>query len=381
LPGPVAKTDGAKAGAEQRGESMMSAATSLIPELEDVIVHGTRAKRAEMLDRITALFVHGSGHYSEDQLDLFDQVFSLLIEEIETKARAALSGRLAPLDNAPPKVLRTLAHDDAIEVAGPVLKFAKRLKETDLVALAETKSQAHLQAISQRSSLGEAVTDVLVRRGDREVARQVAENHGARISENGFVRLVERAESDGILAEKVGLRPDIPPKMFRELLRKATAVVHERLLAAASPELQTEIRRVLDQVSGEVGARVGPRDYRAAQRIVLSLMQAGRMNESVLASFASESKYEETAVALAALSKVPIKVVDRLLSGARADPVLILCKATDMSWPTVKSVVISCAQANGASVQGLDAALTNYERLSVSTAQRVVRFWQVKQNA
>ena len=84
--------------------------------------------------------------------------------------------------------------------------------------LAETKSQAHLQAISERSSLGEAVTDVLVRRGDREVARQVAENHGARISETGFVRLVERAETDGILAEKVGLRPDIPLKIFRELL-------------------------------------------------------------------------------------------------------------------------------------------------------------------
>jgi uncharacterized protein (DUF2336 family) len=368
-------------GGRQRGESTMSAAASLIPELEDVIAHGTRQRRAEMLERITALFVHGSSRYSDDQVSLFDEVFSLLIAEIETKARAALSGHLAPLDNAPPKVLRALAHDDAIEVAGPVLKLAKRLPETDLVALAETKSQAHLQAISKRSSLGEAVTDVLVRRGNREVARQVAENHGARISETGFVRLVERAESDGLLAEKVGLRPDIPPKMFRELLTKATAIVHERLLAAASPELQAEVRRVLDQVSGEVGARVGPRDYRTAQRIVLALMQAGRMNEAVLAAFAGERKYEETVVALAALSKVPIKIVDRLMAGERADPVLILCKATAMGWPTVKSVIVSCAEANGASVQGLDAALGNYERLSISTAQRVVRFWQVKQNA
>ena len=359
----------------------MSAATSLIPELEDVIAHGTRQKRAEMLDRITALFVHGSSRYSDDQVALFDEVFSLLIAEIETKARAVLSGHLAPLDNAPPKVLRALAHDDAIEVAGPVLKLGKRLKESDLVALAATRSQAHLQAIAERASLGEAVTDVLVRRGDREVARQVADNHGARISETGFGRLVERAESDGILAEKVGLRPDIPPKMFRKLLSKAAAVVHERLLAAASPELRDEIRRVLDQVSDEVGARVGPRDYHTAQRVVLALMQAGRMNEAVLARFASEHKFEETVVGVAALSKVPIKIVDRLMAGERADPVLILCKATDMGWPTVKSIIASCAKANGTSVQGLDLALSNYERLSVATAQRVVRFWQVKQNA
>jgi hypothetical protein len=52
-----------------------------------------------------------------------------------------------------------------------------------------------------------------------------------------------------------------------------------------------------------------------------------------------------------------------------------------MGWPTVKSVVMLCAQANKMPVQGLDAALGNYERLSVPTAQRVVRFWQVKQNA
>jgi uncharacterized protein (DUF2336 family) len=364
---------------------MMGAAASLIPELEDVIAHGTRAKRAEMLERITTLFVHGASRYSDEQIALFDEVFSLLIAEIETKARAVLSGRLAPLENAPPKVLRTLARDDDIAIAGPVLKLARRLAESDLVALAETKSQAHLQAISERPSLGAAVTDVLVRRGDREVARQVAENHGARISETGFVRLVARAESDGVLAEKVGLRPDIPPRMFRELLAKATAVVHERLLAAASPELREEIRRVLDQISGEIGARVGPRDYHTAQRIVLALMQAGRMNEAVLARFAHEHKFEETVVAVAALSKVPIKIVDRLMAGERPDPILILCKAGDMSWPTVKSIIVSCAQANGTSsqisTQTLDTALGNYERLSVSTARRVVRFWQVKQNA
>src|ERR1700733_11507335 len=127
----------------------MSAAASLIPELEDVIAHGTRQKRAEMLQRITALFVHGSSRYSNEQVDLFDSIFGLLIAEIETKAGTELSGHLAPLDNAPTNVVRTLALDDNIDVAGPILKLAKRLRETDLVVLARTKSQAHLHAISQ----------------------------------------------------------------------------------------------------------------------------------------------------------------------------------------------------------------------------------------
>lgn len=358
----------------------MGAASSLICELEDALQRGPRQKRAETLRRITALFLDTAPRSSDAQIALFDDVFALLIEEIENKARAELALCLAPVGNAPPKLLRRLAKDDDIAIAGPVLTLAPRLDETDLVDVATTKGQAHLHAISTRRELGEAVTDILVRRGDREVARSVAENHGARISEIAFSRLVERAESDGVLAEKVGLRPDIPPPMFQELLTRATAVVHRRLLASASPELKAEIHRVLEKVANQVSARIGPRDYREAQRVVLRLHRAGTMNEAALAAFAGDGKYDETVVALAALSKVPIVVADRLMAGERPDPVLILCKAAGMSWPTVKAVITVQPDGKPPSILGVDAAFANYDRLSPSTAQRVVRFWQVRQN-
>ena len=358
----------------------MGATLSLIPELEEVVQRGSREKRAETLQRITALFLDGARRYSDAHVELFDDVFGLLINEIESKARAELSHHLAPISNAPVKLLRRLANDDDIAVAGPVLKLAPRLAEADLIDIAMNKGQAHLQAISARRVLGEAVTDVLVRRGDRDVARRVAENRGARISENGFSRLVKRAEADGVLAEKVGMRPDIPAPMFRDLLAKATAVVHRRLIASATPEVRAAICDVLAKVSQEVGARVGPRDYRAAQRVVLNLGRAHRLDEAALATFCSEGKYEETVVALATLAKVPIKIADRLMSDERPDPVLILCKAANLSWPTVKAVIVARPDAGGTSSQGLDAAFANYGRLSASTAQRVVRFWQVRQD-
>jgi uncharacterized protein (DUF2336 family) len=358
----------------------MGADLSLIPELEEVVQHGSRQKRVEALRRITALFLDGARSYNDQHIGLFDGVFGLLIEEIEAKARAELSNRLAPVSNAPVNVLRRLAQDDDIAVAGPVLKLSPRLPEDDLVGVARTKSQAHLQAISARPTLGEAVTDELVRRGDREVALRVADNRGARLSAAGFSRLVERAEKDGMLAEKVGLRPDIPASMFRELLSKATAVVHARLLASAKPVLKAEIQTVLAKVSQEVGARVAPRDYAAAQRTVLRLDRAGRLTEATLASFCSEGKYEEAVATLVALAKVPIPVVDRLMGAERPDPVLILCKAVGLSWATVKALILVHPGRAGTSTLAIDAAFANFGRLSKSTAQRVVRFWQVRQD-
>ena len=356
----------------------MSLAVPLFPELEDILQRGSPIKRAEAVRRITALFLDRASTYKDEHVDVFDGVFGVLIDEIETKARAELSIHLAPVVNAPVKVLRTLAYDDDIAVAGPVLKLAPRLAESDLVEVAKNKGQAHLHAISARRVLGEAVTDVLVGRGDHVVARRVAENRAARISTTGFSRLVKRAGDDGVLAETVGLRPDIPAPLFRELLTRATAVVHERLLAAANPERKAEIENVLSKIAKEVGARVGPRDYRAAQRIVLGLSRAGRMDEVALAKFCSDGKYEEAVVALATLSKVPINVVDRLMAGDRRDPVLILCKSAGLAWPVVQAIFVLHPDGKDAPGQGLEAALANYSRLSSATARRVIRFWQLK---
>ena len=222
------------------------------------------------------------------------------------------------------------------------------------------------------------MTDVLVRRGGREVVHTVAENRAARLSEDGFSTLVDQAENDGLLAEKVGLRPDIPPRLFRDLLLKATEVVQQRLVSAARPETQAEIRRVLAKVSDELGAQVAARDYSAAQRAIEALRREGKLDEASLVDFAKTGKYEETVVALACLCAVPIDVVDRLMRGERPDPILILCKSAGWGWPTAKAIIMARSTGRAPSSQGLDNAYSNFERLSSATAQRVMRFWQVR---
>ncbi|MGB7257771.1 MAG: DUF2336 domain-containing protein [Pseudolabrys sp.] len=354
---------------------------SLLPELEDVIQHGSAEKRAETLRRITTLFLESAERFNEDHVALFDDVMSCLIEEIEVKALAELARRIAPVPNAPPGVVHALAKNDDIEVAGPVIEQA-RLNEPDLLHIAATKSQAHLLALSTRKMISEAVAEILVSRGDRDVARSVATNRQARLSENAFTTLVQRSEQDNILAEKVGLRTDIPPRLFRQLLMQATEVVRNRLLAQAKPETQSEIRRVLEKVSHEVAEKAAPRNYTAALEAVRALHKERKLSETDVAEFANAGKYEETVAALATLCSVPVDVVDRLLNGDRADPILILARAVGFKWETVRSIITVITMRPGAkptSSQVIETAHENFERLTPATAQRVVRFWQVRQ--
>ena len=355
----------------------MGAPASLLPELEDVVQHGSAEKRAETLRRVTTLFLDGAERFNDRHVALFDDVIGYLIDEIEAKALAELARRIAPVTNAPAGVMSQLAKSDDIEVAGPVLKQA-RLADPDLLYIAETKSQAHLLALSSRQGIGEALADVLVQRGDRDVAHSIANNRNARLSDSAFTALVKRAEQDGVLAEKVGMRTDIPPRLFRQLLVQATEVVQKRLLAQAKPETQAEIRRVLVKVSDEVAAKAAPRNYTAAMAVVRALHKERKLTEADIVEYAKAGKYEEVIAALATICAVPVEVVDRLMSGERADPVLILARAANFGWPTARAV-IAARPGSKPTEQVIEAAHENFDRLTAATAQRVVRFWQVRQ--
>lgn len=355
----------------------MGTPASLLPELEDAVQHGSAEKRAETLRRITSLFLDGAPAFNDEHVAVFDDVIGYLIEEIETRALAELAQKLAPVRNAPVRVVAKLAGNDDIAVAEPVLKQAC-IPDPELIRIAQTKGQAHLLALSARGNVSEALADVIVARGDREVSRSIATNAAARLSENAFSTLVKRAEQDGVLAERVGQRIDIPPRLFRQLLMQASDVVQKRLLAQAKPETQAEIRKILARVTDEVGARAAPRNYTAALAAVRQMHKDGKLSEAEIVAFAEAGKYEETIASLATLCAVPVEVVDRLMNGERADPVLILARAAGFGWPTVRAVIGS-RPGPKPSRDVLDAALENFERLTPATAQRVVRFWQVRQ--
>jgi uncharacterized protein (DUF2336 family) len=361
---------------------MTAAYASLIPELEHALETGSPARRVDTLRRITDLFLDGADSFTEDHVDLFDNVLGRLIDEIETRALVELSHRLAPISNAPIGVVGRLAHNDDITVAGPVLQRSPRLGDDVLVDVAQSKSQAHLLAISSRQSVAQLVTDVLVRRGDRDVARSIAGNDKASFSENGFAALVKRAENDGELAEKIGRRADIPPHLFRAMLVRATEVVQQRLLAVAHPEIRDEIQRVLAKVADEVKAQgPKPRDFSSAQRTVIALRNAGELDEAQLLKFAEAAQYDEVVTALSELCAVSTTAIDRFMHGQRPDPVLILGKAAGFAWPTVRAVMMVRPSGNMKQPPGLETAQMNFERLAPATAQRVVRFWQLRQEA
>ena len=192
---------------------MKPASQSLITELDATLRKIPDARQLVILRRVTDLFLVGAEGYYNEQIAIFDDVICRLIENIGQPALVELSDRLSSVDKGPGNALARLSSSDDIAVSGPALARSNSLTDKDLVAIAGKKGQKQLAAIAGRPRISEVVTDVLVERGNAEVSRKVSANLGARISETGFVKLINKAKKDRELANAIANRNDLPQEL------------------------------------------------------------------------------------------------------------------------------------------------------------------------
>jgi uncharacterized protein (DUF2336 family) len=353
---------------------------SLLEELQTALSHGTVAHRVETLRRVTDLFVGNALDYSDDHVRVFDDVFQCLIEQIETSARALLAERLASIAAAPPKIIRTLALDEVIEVSAPVLSKSERLDEATLIEIARTRGQAHLKAISLRRVLSEALSDVLVTRGDEDVVQSTVNNPGAQLSEGSLADLVTRAERDDDLASSIGLRADLPRHHYLKLVAKASLAVR-RKLEAAHPELADDVSSVVQEAAQRIRAASMTRQTERARALVKSLHEDGRLTELQVATFAEQGKFDETNAGLAALAGVAVETAETMMIESRVEGVMILAKVAAMQWSSVRAIIALREKLAGGSQTDMVTLRDAYEALRSSTAQQVLRFHRMQQGA
>jgi uncharacterized protein (DUF2336 family) len=359
----------------------MTAAASLIPGLDEIVHHSDPARRAEAALRISELFFEDAAKLRASHVALFDDILIDLVPHLETVARAELAERFSQLTNAPRALIGRLARENEILVAGPVLRRSPVLDEALLLEVARLKGQGHLLAMAERKTLSTGVTDAMIRRGDREVVRRTAGNAGAALSPIGYQLLVKRAAQDAVLTLTVGQRGDLSDAHLKELLAGSLNVVRRRLFDLVKPARQAAINRAMNEINGIAETVESKRNFVPAQHTILALHKAGKLNEAALLGFARDFAYEESVAALAAMSGIGIATLDRLVSGERNDPILVIGKTIGLEWATVRALVmLRLGPHRVLAPADIESVRVQYARLMPTTAERVVNFWKTRQS-
>jgi uncharacterized protein (DUF2336 family) len=327
---------------------------------------------AKILGQVTSLFLSNVDHLTDSQIAAVDGVLAQLIGRVEAATVVHLSESLSTLDRAPRQTIRSLAfHDDPL-VAVPVLRNSNCLSDKDLLEIAKCRGQQHLLAISDRKALNETLTDALMRFGDVDVSNALARNAGAKFSECGYATLVGRAERDESLAEKLGLRVDLPGNLLRELLGKVADVVLARFLTAPRPVVREKPQA--RAAAGQNVARPKTIDYTQAQSECVALNRTGKLGDSMVNRFAVRGEYTHVVAALALKADVKCEAIAPLLDADRMYGLIVACKAARVSWSTTTMIVRNRPNCPPATQRELDQCVAIYESLLLSVAQWTIRF-------
>jgi len=354
----------------------MDVSRSLLAELQKSANTGSGDRLAEITKGVTRLFLARSQDYSDEQIEIFDDVLAYLIDKIETRALVELGEQLARQRRAPPRVIQRLARHDDIAVAGPVLARSKRLADSDLISIIETKPQAHLYAISQRKRVPAPVTDALVTHGKASVLRSVTDNPGARFSIAGFKGLAAHASGDDVLAEKLARRPDVPSDVYCQLVVQATETVRRRLITAARPELHAEIETALKKVAGRLlQETVLQGAYAAAGQRLLLRCSDYRIFEDDVIDILRIGDRDQLIVALTLMCEIPVELAEKAIADESNDLLLVLCKVLDFAWTTVLGILGHKLGAQ-ATPSVVSAAHHDFSKMSRMTSRQMLRLWQ-----
>ena len=358
------------------------ASAGFIAELEGAIEGGSPPRRAQMLRQLTRLFLSSVNRLDERQIGVFDDVLIRLVERVETRMLAQLSTTLCDLTSAPKQVVRRLACHEDPAVAGPILLKSETLSETGLIEIASHAGQQHLLAMAGRRILSEASTDAILKRGDTIVCRALAKNAGARFSEQGYSTLIATAGRDDDIADALVVRSDMPVKMLHALLSGATRAVRARLLKVAAPELRATIQAAIQSIAAQAHAKAPePIDYSEAKSSVLALSLAGKLGDSAVNRLAVYRQRTHVIAALSLLADAAIDVIAPLMEERDCCGLVVACRASRLNWQTTLAVINSRDHTPGLSQQEIEQGKEIFESLSLSVAQRTIRFGSAREFA
>ena len=357
-------------------------ARSKLHDLIELAQEPSSERRRDLLREVTDMFFVGADHGQPKQMALFDQVMTQLTGEMEAEVRAELAGRMADHANAPRGLIRSLAQDE-IAVAEPVLARSVVLTDSDLILVARTKDQGHLSALSRRTHVPEAVSEVIVERGDDRTLDVLLRNEGAVLSRAAHEAAVDRASANPELHEAVVQRQALPADLLNEMYFVVEARLRDQIMKRNTEMDPAELNAALEAGRKSVATRHGalPPDFAEAEKAVKAMIAGSGVSPQTLAAFLRNGETTKFLVALAEQADIDFHTARRILERRELDALAIVCKAAsfDRALFLTFAVLVLGPEADAMGRAREYGQL--YTDLPRETAHRTLRFWRMRRNS
>ncbi len=346
-------------------------------ELMDLAKEKSGEHRRELMHRVADMYFQFGPRIDDPELALFDDVLSQLAQEMESRVRAELANRMALARTPPVRLIRTLARDEIIDVASPILQLSRAVTEEDLVDLARTRGDAHLKAISRRSNLPSSVSDLIVDRAGEATLEVLLANASANLSREAHERLVDRAVEHPVLQAAVVRYAKLPIDLLNEMYFVVEARMRSVILQRNAQIKPEELDEALKQSRDRLASRKTnhPPDFARAEKTVKAAEIRGTISPNVLVGFLRSGDTTAYLIAISKLAGTDFETARTIHERRELDALSIVCKAAGFDRAIFITIaVLALGRENNPMGRAREYGEI-YEALPRDVAKRTVRFW------
>lgn len=299
--------------------------------------------------------------------------------------RKKCAGRIAPLIEVAPDLIRFLVRDD-IDVAQLILKQSNAVSDVQLVQTARAATLEHRIVIARRKGLSELVCEALLAPGEPDVAAQVLQNSTAHLSHDGLGQALELSREYPALCPLLLKRPELRPAQGLTMFWWSNTEDRRAVLTRFAVG-----REIMQDTAGDIFAMMAKEDWQDTMvRKSMQFIERRQRNREAI----DKSVYSslENAVDIALEIGVDSELADEMsyLSGIKpvtgakiindhgGEALAVLCKATGLKRDYLVKLWRALNRPVG-TTQAPDSALLNtiqcFDSLSSNKAQTVLRYW------
>jgi len=302
--------------------------------------------RLELIEKIAKLSPGVSQAIQSKIQSLTYDALKVLSRDQATRVRQILSETLKDVVDAPGDIIKHLAQDMELVVAGPVLQFSPVLSDDDLLEIiTSSHADGALNAISKRKSVSEVISDAVIASNEDSAIADLLANQSAQIREDTLDMLAERAEKTIMWQEPLIKRP------------KLSSLAAKRMAHYLADNLLTFLRQrkdlpdeVMETIEQQVKKRIDSDEPSSEEETkdpideVRTLKEAGELDEDKLIGWLDDSEWLYATSALAVMADLRRVTVKKILASQSGKGIMALAWKAGLSAHTGETIQFKLAK-------------------------------------
>lgn len=256
---------------------------------------------------------------SERGRKLAEDIFRIMVEDVQLKVREVLSESLKNCKSIPRDIALKLINDQD-SVAVPFIKYYDNLTDEDLINIIEAQNVSKQKAVALRKGLSADVSQYIVDKCSEDVVGILITNETANLREQTFNSIISKYPNSENIKKNLVYRSELPTSVIEKIVTTLSEDLQKRLIITHNlpNDIATDI---VEQVKEKTTLKISE-EYstdKQIEELVHQLYTSNHLTPSLVVRSICMGDLKFFEYALVYLSNTPLLEVRKILFNLQVD--------------------------------------------------------------